>query len=151
MYNAMLGLSGPLDDEERKDRGEDPSLNTETCSICCSEIVLGPQEAVARMQIPPGERPRHFECGHALHSDCFAVYTCSSPSGHACPICAIERSDALPLSDSYLRALDDADAAGTGGSSIGSTHGTGGARWTRRGRCETTSSPERYPKHSGPG
>ena len=123
MYNAMLGLSGRLDDEELQGRGADPSLNTETCSICCSEIILGPQEAVARMQIPPGERPRHFECGHALHSDCFAVYTCSSPSGHACPICAIERSDSLPLSASYLAALD---AGNSNGNESGEGEGGGG-------------------------
>ena len=123
MYNAMLGLSGRLDDEELQGRGADPSLNTETCSICCSEIILGPQEAVARMQIPPGERPRHFECGHALHSDCFAVYTCSSPSGHACPICAIERSDSLPLSASYLAALD---AGNSNGNESGEGEGEGG-------------------------
>ena len=110
MYNAMLGLSGPLDaDDEGKD-GPYSALNTETCSICCSEIILGPQEAVSKMSIPPGEKPRHFECGHALHADCYAVYICSSRSGHACPICAIERSDVTPLSASYLAQLEAEEA-----------------------------------------
>ena len=72
-------------------------LNTETCAICCAEIILGPQHAIAEMSIPPGERPAHFECGHALHADCFAVYTLSS--GSACPVCKLERSSAPPPDD----------------------------------------------------
>ncbi len=68
-------------------------LNTETCAICCAEIILGPQHAIAEMSIPPGERPAHFECGHALHADCFAIY-CASGGGRSCPICALDAADA---------------------------------------------------------
>lgn len=45
-------------------------------------------QLVRRMKIPPGEAPRHFECGHALHADCYTIYVCSA--GHACPICALD-------------------------------------------------------------
>ena len=39
----------------------------------------------------PGEKARHFECGHPLHADCFAVYVCSAANGHTCPICTLDR------------------------------------------------------------
>ena len=87
MYNALLGGRSAL--ETALDKGKyEGELNTETCPICCEEMVLGPQEAVTQMCLPAGELPRHFECGHALHSDCFAMYVMSS--GHTCPICALE-------------------------------------------------------------
>ena len=65
MYNSLLGRT-PL--EERVSDTADASwdgapLNVETCAICSSDIVLGPAEAVSRMQIPVGEQPRHFACG----------------------------------------------------------------------------------------
>ena len=71
-------------------------LNTETCAICCAEIILGPQHAIAEMSIPPGERPPTSSAA-ALHADCFAVYTLSS--GSACPVCKLERSSAPPPDD----------------------------------------------------
>ena len=92
MYNSLLGVS-PADASSAAEAEYDQAeLNTETCAICCSEIVLGPLEAVSRMDLPQGEAPRHFECGHALHSDCFAVYVCTASSGHTCPICALDHT-----------------------------------------------------------
>lgn len=88
-YNAMLGALATQGEVKRSDSLE---LNIETCAVCCSDIVLGPQAALKRMVIPPGEAPRHFDCGHMLHADCFAVYICSH--GRSCPICKLDRATA---------------------------------------------------------
>uniref|UniRef100_A0A7S2H210 RING-type domain-containing protein n=1 Tax=Haptolina brevifila TaxID=156173 RepID=A0A7S2H210_9EUKA len=84
MYNRLLGAPPSTD------APPSASLNTETCPICCDEIMLGPHHLVVEMKLPPGEAPQHFECGHALHADCFASYTLSR--GRQCPICAVESS-----------------------------------------------------------
>ena len=57
------------------------------------------------MEIPPGEQPRHFECGHALHADCFADYVLSS--GHVCPICALDRSTTASARSTLLGGAED--------------------------------------------
>lgn len=104
-YNSLIGAKAddaPPDTDASDYKGE---LNTETCVICTSEIILGPQEAIRALRVPPGEAPRHFECGHALHSDCFAVYICSARSGHACPICALDRDSA----ERDSRTLEESD------------------------------------------
>ena len=85
MYNALIGAA--RGDGLEEEPALAPNLNTETCPICCDEIVLGPHELVIEMKLPPGQAPRHFECGHALHADCFSAYVRSK--GHQCPICAI--------------------------------------------------------------
>ena len=94
-YNSLVGEK----DHESAGGGQlaaeyEGTLHTETSCVCTSEIILGPQEAVRQLKIAPGEAPRHFECGHALHSDCYAVYICSARSGHVCPICALDRHSA---------------------------------------------------------
>jgi hypothetical protein len=101
VYNSLLGQASTLA-HDKKEEMDLSKLNTAECVICCSEIVLGPHEAVVAMCIPPGEMPRHFECGHALHRDCYAVYLCSSKRGGACPICALERSPGLGGHDEVL-------------------------------------------------
>ena len=102
MYNSLIGKTTTA-----AAKAEAPAhaaeLNTETCAICCDEIVLGPHHLVIEMKLPPGEAPRHFECGHALHADCFAEYTASH--GRACPICKIESSAAPSPAPSPRRRL----------------------------------------------
>ncbi|KAL1511541.1 hypothetical protein AB1Y20_006335 [Prymnesium parvum] len=82
-------------------------LNMDTCPICTEDLILGPQELVRRLHIPPGETPRHFECGHALHSDCYTIYVCSS--GHACPVCAVDARPAPSFSPFEHQRGDDDD------------------------------------------
>ena len=110
-YNDLIGASSAADAEAEVDRS---GLNVETCPICCSDIILGPQHAIATMTIPPGQEPRHFECGHALHSDCFAIYTVSS--GHACPVCAVDgsarRREAARYDEQQQRERHDAATRG---------------------------------------
>jgi len=92
MYNSLIGASsGAL---PAVDPAYASELNTEACAICCEDIILGPHHLVVEMKLPPGEAPRHFECGHALHSDCFALY--AATSGRSCPICAVESSAVAP-------------------------------------------------------
>ncbi len=94
-YNDLIGASSAADAEAEVDRS---GLNVETCPICCSDIILGPQHAIATMTIPPGQEPRHFECGHALHSDCFAIYTvsCGPPGPRRAVGGAARRRGAAP-------------------------------------------------------
>lgn len=100
-YNAMLGALASQSRREVK-RSDSIELNIETCAVCLSDIVLGPQAALRRMgAIPPGEQPRHFDCGHMLHADCYAVYICSH--GRACPICKLDQPGAKTARD-LLRA-----------------------------------------------
>ena len=89
-YNAMLGSLASAGEIARPASVAAEDLNVEVCAVCCSDIVLGPQSAIKLMSIPPGDAPRHFDCGHVLHADCFAVYICSH--GHACPICKLDPS-----------------------------------------------------------
>jgi hypothetical protein len=108
-YNAMVSGGGASEVSERLG---DMELNTETCPICCEMIILGPQQArrdapahtsrtllhacrprsqaIERLFVPEGELPRHFACGHALHADCYAIYTCSK---RQCPVCAVDGSE----------------------------------------------------------
>jgi len=51
-YNAMVGSLASQGDIPRSGSVE---LNVETCAVCCSEIILGPQSALKNLKIPPGE------------------------------------------------------------------------------------------------
>lgn len=51
MYNNMIGLARHDSRDDLADK-YDGELNTETCPICCSDIILGPQEAIIAMQLP---------------------------------------------------------------------------------------------------
>jgi len=89
-YNSLLGAGAAAEGESVLDTS---GLNVEECAICCSMIILGPAARVRDIDLPSGQRPRHFECGHALHADCFAIY-CASGGGRSCPICALDAADA---------------------------------------------------------
>lgn len=90
-YNRLIGSPETASDATHERASE---LNTETCPICTEEIILGPHHLVLDMKRPPGEAPMHFECGHALHADCFAIYV--SSKGRQCPICMVESSHTAP-------------------------------------------------------
>lgn len=108
-YNAMLGALALQSQRDGK-RSDSIELNIETCAVCLSDIVLGPQSALKRMgTIPPGEAPRHFDCGHMLHADCYAVYICSH--GRSCPICKLDRPGAKTARDLLRSQADDRDAS----------------------------------------
>ena len=78
MYNNVLGDMSDAGPSAAAAAGIDEAdLSIETCAFCTDDIILGPQSAVIAMKIPEGQRPRHFGCGHALHKDCFAIYSLS--------------------------------------------------------------------------
>jgi hypothetical protein len=108
-YNAMLGAVALQSQRDMK-RSDSIELNIETCAVCLSDIVLGPQSALKRMRaIPPGEAPRHFDCGHVLHADCYAVYIYSH--GRSCPICKLDRPGAKTARDLLRGQAGDRDAS----------------------------------------
>jgi len=93
MYNGMLGGTSEITDYAKAAGIDESELSVEACAICTEDIILGPQSAVVRMNLPEGQRPRHFGCGHALHKDCFAIYSLSQ--GRSCPICKLEAPAAM--------------------------------------------------------
>uniref|UniRef100_A0A7S0NRV9 RING-type domain-containing protein n=1 Tax=Calcidiscus leptoporus TaxID=127549 RepID=A0A7S0NRV9_9EUKA len=126
-YNQLLGPAG----DDSRASAEREQLFVETCAICCGELVLGPQQAITRLRIPPGELPRHFECGHALHSDCFAIYVVSA--GRSCPICALDRGAAARAQQQICAASGGGECGGGGGECGGERSPTSAAASAPRG------------------
>jgi len=116
-YNAMLGSLASAGEIARPASVAAEDLNVEVCAVCCSDIVLGPQSAIKLMSIPPGDAPRHFDCGHVLHADCFAVYICSH--GHACPICKLDPSRGADSPEQRSVARGGAGCDGAAGTDAG--------------------------------
>ena len=101
-YNELLGATRQAS-SSLADASE-IELNLDTCPVCCDELVLGPRSCFETLKVSPGEMPRHFECGHALHVDCYAIYIASQ--GRSCPICKLGHSAAR-----HARELIGGDAA----------------------------------------
>ena len=100
-----------------------PDFRTRTCAhrppLPARSPPTPPSSALTTRAAPlcrrPGEAPRHFECGHCLHADCFAVYVASANSGHTCPTCALDHRASSRRASRGDDASSDEGARGGGG------------------------------------